>query len=147
MRVTDRDIARIPRGNLRVPRMHFAAVWRAAERLNRESGERREPDWYAGGVAMTCRWLAATMVQRPSGRVQIAQAPATSREVRAYEELIEDEAAAADNLALRSPRLLTSQPGWCEGIQATLRWAWRHEGPPPLTLPDELSSPAPSSSP
>ena len=26
------------------------------------------------------------------------------------------------------------RPGWCEAIVATLRWAWRHEGPAPLPV-------------
>ncbi|MCO1658902.1 hypothetical protein [Pseudonocardia humida] len=143
MEVTDRHVARIPPGNLRVPRAEFVAVWRAAEQLNQESGARGEPDWYAGAVAVTCRWLAATTVRRYNGRIHIAAAPVTRREVRAYEELIEAEALAADNLALRTPRLLTSRPGWCEGIRATLAWAWRHEGPPPLpvTVTSAHSSP------
>jgi hypothetical protein len=144
MEVTDRHIARIPHGNLRVSRAEFAAVWRVAEQRDHDSGRRRVLDWYAGGVATTCRWLAAVMVQRPGGRVAIAEAPATYREVRAYEELIEEEAVAADNLALRDPCLLESRPGWCEAIQATLLWAWRHEGPPPLAIPDELPEPAAS---
>jgi hypothetical protein len=144
MEVTDRHIARIPRGNLRVPRVEFAAVWRAAERLSRESGERRAPDWYAAAVATTCRWLAATTVRRYNGRVHVAEAPVSRREVLAYEELIEAEVVAADNLALCKPHLLASRPGWCEGIRDTLTWAWRHEGPPPLTTAAELpASPRP----
>ncbi|MFP5021184.1 hypothetical protein [Pseudonocardia phyllosphaerae] len=35
-------------------------------------------------------------------------------------------------MAERQPWLLEKQPGWCEGIVATLRWSWQHDGPPPL---------------
>jgi hypothetical protein len=37
--------------------------------------------------------------------------------------------------AARRATARTSRPGWCEGVRATLRWAWRHQGPPPLPLP------------
>ncbi|WP_328304475.1 hypothetical protein [Actinomycetospora sp. NBC_00405] len=50
----------------------------------------------------------------------------------AYEELIEAEFLAAERLEETRPHLVRSRPGWCEGIRATLRWAWRREGPPPL---------------
>ena len=62
----------------------------------------------------------------------LAPAPATRRRARAYEELIEAEYLAAEQLDVRRPDLVEHQPGWCEGIRATLRWAWRHEGPRPL---------------
>ena len=52
----------------------------------------------------------------------------------AYEELIEEEYLAAQDLEQRRPDL-AARPGWCEGVRATLRWAWRAEGPPPLELP------------
>jgi len=131
MEVTERHIERIPRGNLRVPRAQFAAVWRAAEQRNQDN----VLDWYAGAVVVTCRWLAGTIVPSCNGRYYLAHSPITRRTVKAYEELIEAETLAADNLALRWPGLLTSRPGWCEGIHNTLVWAWRHEGPPPVTEP------------
>ena len=40
MRVTETDIARVPVGNLRVPRAEFGAVWAAAERLKRRNPSR-----------------------------------------------------------------------------------------------------------
>jgi len=52
--------------------------------------------------------------------------------VKAYEELIEAEFLAAEQLAWRRPDLVEHRPGWCEGIAATLRWAWRRNGPAPL---------------
>lgn len=134
--MTEAHVDRIPPGNLRVPRIEFAAVWRAAERQGREQGERDVTDWYAGGVALTCRWLAGTVAMTRTGRQLPAAAPVTNRSVRAYEELIEAEYLAAEQLDVRQPDLVASRPGWCEGIQATLRWAWRREGPPPLPLPE-----------
>jgi hypothetical protein len=65
-------------------------VWRAAERQGREQGERGVTDWYAGGVALTCRWLAgAVTATTQKGRQVPAFAPVSNRSARAYEELIE----------------------------------------------------------
>ncbi|MCO1657875.1 hypothetical protein [Pseudonocardia humida] len=118
MAVTEYDVTRIPGGNLRVSRSEFAAVWAAAEHRD-ASGV----DWYAGGVVDTCRWLAGRSVRRP----------ATGRTGIAYEERIEDESVAAESLAVRRPDLVGLQPGWCEGVRATLRWAWRRDGGPPVS--------------
>jgi len=135
MEVTEAHVARIPAGNLRVPRADFAAVWRAAEQENREQGERGVTDWYAGGVIITCRWLAGAVTTTQTGRQMPAFAPVSNRSARAYEELIEAEYVAVEQLAARRPDLVVARPGWCEAVRATLRWAWRHEGPPPLELP------------
>lgn len=136
MRVTEADVARVPVGNLRVPRAEFGALWVAAEQLCDDQGERGVTDWYAAGVAVTCRWMAASVVEDATGRRRPAHAPATRRTRRAYEELIEAEYLAAERLDLMSPRpgWLVERPGWSEAVRATLRWAWRHSGPPPLQL-------------
>ena len=123
------DVARIPPRNLRVPRAEFAAVWAAAQRRAREQGERGVTDWYAGGVAITCRWMAGAVVRPVAGSRYLATSPISGR-IEAYEELIEEEFLAAEVLDLRWPELLTRRPGWCESVRATLRWAWRHDGPP-----------------
>ena len=122
----------VPVGNLRVPRAEFGALWVEAERLNAEQAGRLDPDWYPAAVAVTCEWLAGAVVEDSMGRRELAPAPVTRRRVRAYEELIEAEYLAAEQLDVHRPDLVEHQPGWCEGIRATLRWAWRHEGPPPL---------------
>jgi hypothetical protein len=121
--VTESLQARVPVENLRVPRAEFAAVWVQAERLNAGQGGRSDPDWYPAGVAVTCRWLAGAVVTDGTGRRSPAPAPATRRAVRAYEELVEAEYLVAEQLDLRRPDLVEHQPGWCEGIRATLRWA------------------------
>ncbi len=131
MEVTESLLDRIAVGNLRVPREAFGALWVEAERLNSEQSGRREPDWYPAAVAVTYRWLAGAVVQDQTGRRTPAEAP-TGRQARAYEELIELEYLAAEQLDVRRPDLVRHQPGWCEGIRATLRCAWRHEGPRPL---------------
>lgn len=133
--MTDADVARIPPGNLRVPRAEFAAVWAAAEQLCDEKAGRGITDWYAGGVAITCAWLAAAVVETRAAGRHPAYSPVTKRRAMAYEELIEAEFLAAELLDVRRPDLLVDRPGWCEAVRATLRWAWRHEGPPPLALP------------
>lgn len=130
MEVTEADIARIPRTNLRVSVDEFVRVWVEAGRRSSAG------DWYAAGVAMTCRWMARGVVEW-NGRREPASAPVTQRSERAYEELIEAELLAAEKLAMRRPvpAWLAARPGWCEAVCATLRWAWRRSGPPPLQLP------------
>ncbi|MCA1681576.1 MAG: hypothetical protein LC700_00050 [Actinobacteria bacterium] len=127
--VTEADVARIPRRNVRVSRAEFAAVWRTAERLGGD-------DWYAAGVAFTCRWLAWATVRPASGPWHPARAPVTGRTNLAFEELIEVEYLEAEKLDMRRPRpeWLLGRPGWSEGICATLRWAWCRTGPAPLRV-------------
>lgn len=132
MEVTELLLAGVPVGNLRVPLAEFGAVWAEAERLNRAQAGRSDLDWYPAGVAVTCRWLAGAVTQDAMGRREPALAPASRRRVRAYEELIEAEFLVAEQLDVRRPDLVEHQPGWCEGIRATLRWAWRRDGPPPF---------------
>jgi hypothetical protein len=137
--VTDTDLARVPIGNVRVPRAEFAEQWVAAERRCDEQAERGVTDWYAAGVAATCEWLATAVVRPATGPHHSAYSPATGRTARAYEELIEAECLAAEKLAARRPRppSLLRRPGWIEGIVGTFDWGWRHAAPPPLQL-DEL---------
>jgi hypothetical protein len=135
--VSAKLVERVPPGNLRVPLAEFAAVWVVAEQRNREPRESGVLDWYAGGVTVTCRWLAGAIVQDATGRYP-APAPVSLHEHRAYEELIEAEYLAAELLGVRWPELAVRRPGWCEGIRATLRWGWRRTGPPPLPLPSPV---------
>jgi hypothetical protein len=132
--VTEADVARIPRANLRVPQAEFVAVWAAAE-------QQCAADWYAAGVVVTCRWLATATVRPATGRPYVAYAPVTGRTAYAYEELIEAEYLAAERLDLRRPRprWLAERPGWVEGIGATLRWAWRHNGPAPIDIDERAA--------
>lgn len=133
MEVRASDVADIPVGNIRAPREDFVAVWRAASAHDAAEAGRGVTDWYAGAVALTCRWLAAAPIRTDRGG-GLVRSPATRRRVLAYEELIEEELVAAQDLEQRRPDL-AARPGWCEGVRATLRWAWRAEGPPPLELP------------
>lgn len=132
--MTEADVARIPVGNLRVPRAEFAALWAAAERRSGEQAAHGVTDWYAAGVVVTCRWMAAAVVHPTTGPRRLARSPVSRRTTVAYEELIETEFLAAELLDVRRPDLLESRPGWCEAIRATLRWAWRRDGPAPLPL-------------
>ncbi len=135
MEVTENDIKRIPLRNLRVPRDEFVAVWAAAERRSTEQAEQGVTDWYAGGVIVTCRWMARAVVRPSSGPWRLARSPVTRRTTAAYEELIEAEYLAAELLDVRRSDLVEARPGWCEAVRATLRWAWRRNGPAPMTLP------------
>jgi len=114
-----------------VPRSEFGAVWAAAEDRTRPR-DAGVSGWFTAGVAVTCRWLAGAVVESVPGRRNLAASPVSGRQVRAYEELIEGEFLEAERLAERRPDLVEHRPGWCEGIAATLRWAWRSDGPPPL---------------
>jgi len=127
--VTAADIARVPPGNVRVPRADFAAVWAAAERDVSH-------DWYALGVAQTCRWIAHSRGTTFNGRTPMAHGPVTERSRLAFEELIEAEYLAAEKLAAVEPRptWLVKRLGWIEAVCATLRWAWARTGPAPLPL-------------
>lgn len=135
MAATAEQLARIPAGNLRVPRDEFAAVWTAAQHRSTQQGERAIQDWYAAGVVATCRWLAGAPHRTSWGRIQQPAAPVTRSCATAYEELIEAECVAVELLPVRQPDLVAERPGWCEGIRATLWWAWRGEGPAPLAVP------------
>jgi len=139
VRVTEADIARIPVGNLRVSWAAFGTVWAAAEDRDWAAAAGVAP-WYRAGVAATCRWLAGARVESVIGGRRLAPSPVGGREVLAYEELIEAEYLAAEQLGQRCPDLVEHRPGWCEAMAATLRWAWRHEGPAPLPV----LSPAPA---
>lgn len=126
----DIDTARVRAGNVRVPHQEFFAIWREARDV--ESAADGAHDWYAAAVALTCRWMAATPLQTAlcGG---LPRSPATERACLANEDLIEAEWRAAQQLELHRPEL-ASRPGWCDGVRATLRWAWRQEGPAPLQL-------------
>jgi len=135
MEVTESLLAGVPPGNLRVPRTDFGVVWAV---LSSSIARMANAGWLTGtpaGVAVTCRWLATAVVQTQMGRRHLAYSPVSERSARAYEELIEAEFLAAERLGVRRPDLVEHRPGWCEAIRATLRWAWRHDGPPPLDLP------------
>lgn len=94
MRVPERHLAAIPACNLRVGREEFAALWLAAQAQTEVSASRSETDWVAGGVAMTCRWLAGATVEF-NGRRRLPLSPITHRSRPAFEELIEAEYLAA----------------------------------------------------
>jgi hypothetical protein len=138
VQLTARVVEEIPRGNLRVPRSEFVAVWAEAERLNAEIKRRGgSDDWYSAGVLGACRWVAgATVVfNYPRGpKAEPAAAPVTRRRARAHEELIEAETLAAEQLAIRHPTGIDGRPGWLEAVVATLRWVWRGSGAPPLDV-------------
>jgi len=136
MDVMTTDITKIPADNLRVPRVEFAALWTSAERAHDECVRQRVPDWYGAGVVVTCRWLARATVRPDIGPWYLADSPVTERTARAYPELIEAECLAAEKLAMRRPvpEWLADQPGWIEAVVATLNWAWRRTGEPPMEL-------------
>jgi len=133
-----RVIDEIPRGNLRVPRSDFVAVWSEAERLNDEVKRAGATgDWYVVGVLHACRWIAGAtvVVNYPHGpRARPAAAPISHRAARAHEELIEYETVAAERMAVRHPNGIDDRPGWLEAVVATLTWVWRGSDAPPLDV-------------
>jgi hypothetical protein len=137
VRVTERHLDRIPPGNVRVPLGEFAALWSAAEEQSRVQGERGITDWTAGGVALTCRWMARAVTETSDGHRMPTPAPVTKATALASEELIESEFLAAETMAARTPPppLVATRPGFMEAVVATLRWAWRSSGPVPDLTP------------
>lgn len=138
--MTESELARVPAGNVRGLRAEFGTIWAAAELRMATAAANGLTDWYSGGVVATCRWLADAAVTDQTGRRRLPRSPATGQVVRAYEELIEAEYLAAENLHLARPDLIEHRPGWCEGVRATLRWAWRCNGPAPYAEPHAASS-------
>lgn len=131
MRVTAEMIERIPRGNLRVRRADFAAVWIEAERIC--DNHLGPPDGrYFAAVAVTCRWQACAIVPGLRGSVEPARAPITRTAAAAHEELIERETQEAEIWLAQFPQGAEGRPGWLEGINATLSWTWRGVDTPPL---------------
>ena len=130
MEVTAQAIENIPRGNLHVSRDDFVALWRLVEHL----GEAHPADWYVAGVAATCRWMARAAVPSILGGWQLAWAPVTERSGLAHEETIQAELLAAELQLLRHRGGIEGQPGWLEGIVATLQWAWAGSSAAPLDV-------------
>ncbi|MEC3974568.1 hypothetical protein [Amycolatopsis sp. H20-H5] len=132
MELTGRDFERIPRGNVRVPKAQFERLWLAAEQLYE-----REQTWANYGVVQTCRWMARATVRPPNGQWRTADAPITNRFGQAYQEIIQEEALAADKLLFRQPvpYWLTKRPGWALSVHLTFQWAWFGDGNPPIELP------------
>ncbi|MFB9745478.1 hypothetical protein ACFFOU_30560 [Pseudonocardia sulfidoxydans] len=137
MRLSEREIGRIPPGNLRVPRGEFVALWVAAEELGSAQAGRGVTDWPLGGVVVTCRWVARAVTENGRGRRSPTRAPVTRRSVLAIEEELEAEYLASEKLLARPfpSVLMTGQPGYVEAVSATLRWAWRGVGSAPVLVP------------
>lgn len=128
------DMERIPRPNLRIPVLDFGRLWVEAERRADQLVLAGGSDGYLTGVLVTCRWLACVwgMPASPTSRAgESARSPITGRSEAAYEELIADEVVAAEQWQGREwPGLL----GYVEGVNATLAWAWRRSGKPPIDV-------------
>jgi hypothetical protein len=136
MEVSALDLARVPAENLRTPRAEFARLWLVAE-----GRAESDPDWYAFGVAATCRWMAGATVRPDQGPWYPAPAPVTQRTGRATPELIQRECVEAEVLAMRQPEpvWLARRPGWIDGTIATLNWAWLGTGRVPLDIDRRVS--------
>jgi len=126
------EVDRIPRGNLRVSRADFAEVWRTAQMLGRT-------DAYAAGVAHTCRWMACALTTL-NGRRFVSMAPITGTTRLAHEELIEREYVAAEKESIRLQNSDHPDRAYVEGATATLRWAWKGLGRPPVEVPADRAS-------
>lgn len=124
--VSAKTRAKVPGENLRVARAEFGAVWSLAERLGGQPGPDND---YLVGVLWTCRWLADHPVwSRMLNRTEIPRSPLTRRQHAAVPETNE-----AEYLAAVRPR--GREPEFARGVAATLEWAWRGSGRPPLDIP------------
>ncbi|MCF7547427.1 hypothetical protein [Pseudonocardia sp. WMMC193] len=134
--VTDRDIARIPAGNLRVSRDAFGQLWREVEAHAAAETARGASTPRTAGLVLTCRWLACSTTD-VNGRRLLAVRPVGRGSPLAYAELIEAEYVAAETAIVRSPGSgrFAAKPGYVESVCAVLRWAWRRNGPRPEVDP------------
>lgn len=124
MAPTPSDAARIRADNVRVPREEFVAVW--------DEAGRRAAGGYTEAVVQTCRWLAAIPSRTALCGGQV-RSPVTLRACVAYPATIAAEWEAAQHRDRFVPDL-AARPGWCDGVRATLAWAWDRSGPPPLDV-------------
>jgi hypothetical protein len=124
--VSAEPLAKVPGENLRVSRAEFGAVWARAEHLG---GQRGDGGDYLLGVILTCEWLADQPVPSvlPNRVAEMPRSPLTRRLQRPMPETIESELLAA--YARRGGR-----PELARGVAATLEWAWRGKGQPPLDV-------------
>jgi hypothetical protein len=139
MELTGADLDRIPATNLRVPVLEFARVWVTAERRADALAVEGKLDGYLTGVLVTCRWLSdwSASADSPTSRIgQVAWAPITGRKESAYEELIADETVAAESWIGRE---WPGTPGFSDAVAATLQWAWRRSGRPPIEASSRLA--------
>ena len=109
-----------------MPRADFGAVWDLAEQLGSQP---RDGGDYLLGVILTCEWLADQPVPSlmPARVAEMPRSPLTRRLQRPMPETIESELLAA--YARRGGR-----PELARGVAATLEWAWRGTGRPPLDV-------------
>jgi hypothetical protein len=130
--VSAEAVAKVPDENLRVSRAEFASVWVLAEHLGEQPGHGGE---YLLGVILTCEWLADQPVPSilPSRVAEMPRSPLTRRLQRPMPETIESELLAA--WARRGER-----PELARGVAATLEWAWRGKGRPPLGVSHTAAS-------
>jgi hypothetical protein len=131
MELTGSDLDKIEQRNLRVPVVEFAELWVAAERQYDQ-----DKSWASFGVVETCRWLAGATVRPKQGRWHMAATPVTERSVMPIAERIAEECLAADKLLFRRPvpSWVANRPGWLPAVVATLTWAWRGNGKPPIDV-------------
>ena len=94
------------------------ALDRGGAALRRPGRRRGRSDWYAGGVAASASGSPGRWSRTAWAAANSAPAPATRRRVRAYEELIEAEYLAAEQLVVRRPdpsscsaRVVRGHPG------------------------------------
>lgn len=114
----------------------FARLWLTAERRDDAMEAAGEPeDGYLSGVCATCEWLAGVLIRVRSADGEpgavFRSSPLTGLQVKAYEELITEETQVAEQLVADS---LPGEPGFVDGVLATLLWAWRRSGVPPIEV-------------
>ncbi|MFI6827590.1 hypothetical protein ACIBG5_10855 [Kribbella sp. NPDC050241] len=136
MELTARDFERIPQRNLRIPVREFARLWLTAERRDDAMNAAGEPeDAYLRGVCATCEWLGGVIIQVRGADGQslsvFRPSPLTGLQSKAHEELIAEETRAAERTIADS---VPSEPGFVHGALATLMWAWRRSGMPPIDV-------------
>lgn len=132
-RVTDREISRIPAGNLRVSRAAFGQLWREVESYAADETARGASTARTAGLVLSCRWIACGTTE-VNGRRFPAVRPIGQGAQLAFAELIEAEYLAAETAAAGGSGAgrFASKPGYVDSVCVVLRWVWRRNGPRPV---------------
>ncbi|GEL26781.1 hypothetical protein PSU4_57350 [Pseudonocardia sulfidoxydans NBRC 16205] len=131
--VTDREISRIPAGNLRVSRAAFGQLWREVEAHADNETARGASTARTAGLVLSCRWIACATTKVNERRFPAVR-PIGQGAPLAIAELIEAEYLAAETAAAGGvgASRFASKPGYVDSVCAVLRWVWRRNGPRPV---------------
>lgn len=130
-------IASTPSENLRIPRHHFAEVWREAERTAAHTSDPITAH-YLNGVTHTCRWISTCLAPDLWGKLQPVTTPLRRFPDRAAPETINAEYLAAVERG-KSRHHHPNNAALIRGVIATLDWLWNANGQAPVEVNTEVA--------